>query len=304
MRESDVHSLVGVWIRAPPGFGGKLGLLQMEQEMFMFSKSQFSVLLAGVLVASAPVAVATATTIVSDQFNGSGAYNSSIWTLSAPTGNPNGSAAVALDGNGNLLMNVPAGSDAWINNRSYAPFLTQTVPSGEPANYEIDTEVTMNNGTANPDTIGGLIVLGSSNNSTYPFTVSLGLQNGSTFGAGNTSIQFQVPGNTLDFFNVPSTTPTGGPVYLQLVRTGTTWTANYSLTSPSTWTTLGSITDSNLNGQNSTSVGLFAKAWTQQNSAIASFAYFNSSPVPEPASVGMFAAGAVGLLLLKKRKFA
>jgi hypothetical protein len=212
-------------------------------------------------------------------------------------------ATAQLDGNGNLVMNVPAHSDAWINNRSYAPFLTQVVPSGEPANYEIDTEVTMNGGTANTNTIGGLIVLGTNNNSTYPFTVSLGLQNGSTFGSGNTSIDFQVPGNTLDFVNVPSTTPTGGPVYLQLVRNGTTWTANYSLTSSSAWTTLGSVTDANLNGQNSTSVGLYAKAWNT-NSAVASFPYFDSSPVPEPTTVALFAMAGAGLLLMGRRRTA
>ncbi len=265
----------------------------------MFSKPKFSFCLVVVAAATVPAAMAAASNIVSDQF--SGTTLNSVWTLSAPAGNPNGPAIVQLDGNGNLVMNVPAGSDAWLYNRSYAPFLTQVVPSAEPANYEIDTEVTMNGGTANTNTIGGLIVLGTNNNGQYPFTVSLGLQNGSTFGAGNTAIQFQVPGNTLDFVNVPSTTPTGGPVYLQLVRDGTTWTANYSLTSAGAWTTLGSVTDANLNGQNSTSVGIFTKAWST-SSAVGSFNYFDSSPVPEPASLGLFASGVIGLLLLKKRK--
>jgi hypothetical protein len=268
----------------------------------MFSKSKLSFLLLAAVAATAAGSITQASTIQSDQFNGTaGSAPNSFWTLSAPTGNPNGPASVFLDGNGNLQMDVPAGSDAWINKRSYAPFLTQVVPSGEPANYEIDTEVTMNGGSANTNTIGGLIVLGTTNNATYPFTVSLGLQNGSTFGAGNTSIQFQVPGNTLDYANVPSTTPTGGPVYLQLVRNGDTWTANYSLTSPTSWTTLGSVTDANLNGQTSTSVGLFAKAW-ETNSAVASFAYFNSSVVPEPSSVGILALGGLSLLLVARRR--
>ncbi len=268
----------------------------------MFSKCKLSFLVLAVAAATATTSMATASTIQSDQFNGAaGSAPSSFWTLIAPTGNANGPASVFQDGNGNLVMDVPAGSDAWINNRSYAPFLTQVVPSGEPSNYEIDTEVTMNGGNANTSTIGGLIVLGTTNNGTYPFTVSLGLQNGSTFGAGNTSIQFQVPGNTLNFFNVPSTTPTGGPVFLQLVRNGDTWTANYSLTSASDWTKLGSVTDANLNGQNSTSVGLFTKAWLN-NSAIGSFSYFDSSVVPEPSSIGVLALGGLSLLLVARRR--
>lgn len=269
----------------------------------MFHRSKLPILLLAVAAATACATVTKAsTTIQSDNFSGSaGSSPSSFWTLSAPSGNPNGAASVYLSGNNSLDMSVPAGSDAWLNNRSYAPFLTQAVPSTEPANYEIDTEVTMNGGSANTDTIGGLIVLGTTNNGQYPFTVSLGLQNGSTFGAGNTSIQFQVPGNTLDLFNVPSTTPTGGPVYLQLVRNGDTWTANYSLTSNTSWTTLGSVTDSNLNGQNSTSVGLFTKAWST-NSALGTFNYFNSSVVPEPSSVGVLALGGLGLLLAARRR--
>ncbi len=268
----------------------------------MFSKSKLSFLLLAVVAATASTAVTKASTIQSDQFTGSaGSAPNSFWTLSAPTGNANGPASVFQDGNGNLEMNVPAGSDAWKYNRSYAPFLTQVVPTGEPSNYEIDTEVTMNGGNANTNTIGGLIVLGTTNNGTYPFTVSLGLQNGSTFGAGNTSIQFQVPGDTLDFFNLPSSAPTGGPVYLQLVRSGDTWTANYSLTSANSWTELGSVTDANLNGQNSTSVGLFTKAWST-NSAIGTFSYFNSSVVPEPSSLGVLAVGGLSLLLVARRR--
>jgi hypothetical protein len=243
-------------------------------------------------VSVAGAAVSQIGEIVSEQFSGAAGPPSSVWTLSAPTGNPNGVATARLDGKGHLVMTAPAGSALGIDYRSYAPILSQVIPASEPANYEIDTELLMNRSTFTSGTEGGLIVRGTTNGTPhkghiYPFTVSLGLSEesysgtykGTPFHSRSTTIRFEAPGGFHKSVDIHSSA--SSPVYLQLIRHGSNWTANYSLTSPSSpssWTTVGSVKDSSLNGQNSRAVGLFVKA-PNANPATAFFYYFHSKPV-------------------------
>ncbi|MHB1767967.1 MAG: PEP-CTERM sorting domain-containing protein, partial [Phycisphaerae bacterium] len=260
---------------------------QREQEFFMFSQSHFTILFAAAAVAAlgATVSTASATNLI---LNGDFSANASAYTASygvdGASGNPTAPSSwtsVAPVNYGGLGVNGP---DTTVGTPT-APGLGNNVlpPASSTGSQDfawIQGGLT-NSGAFSPASFTQNFATVAGEKYVVTFVAAQGGNNGS--GAGDTGAVLQV--QAIDSVNnvlATATTDTGGG--LNAIN-ATGWTNEvFNFTASTTSTTLA-----------------FADA---PNSAVSQIVDFTNvaAAVPEPASLGLFAIGGLGMLLIGRKR--